>query len=355
MSTTLTSAGLSLTVTDTSDGGATIAVTPLALPVTPAVVTVAGPLTMFGDSTGGGIVSNVASQLGVTADDQSVSGDQAADQATHVYSYSPTTPHAFIMGTGINDERVYGTDANRLRIMADAESALVAWLALPESQKIRMASAAPALTGSGWTLTQVYGLGRRSNMVGDTATVTIAGRTLYVGVLQQDGQTGAADLYIDGRYITSITCYGQGGALIATQNGTSYTAKLIRVPNLPAGSHTVSIVNRSGGLVYLDWVGGTDGAVSTARPVVFVGNCIPGAFGYPSGGSDAAVAAVNTWIKALVEQLADDGLNVHLVDLFSAITDPPNDISSDGIHPTAQGYSKLFTAYTTAIKAAVTW
>lgn len=322
------------------------------LPPTPEPTPVTGSLTLFGDSTGAAILSVVSSARGVASENHAVSGAQAIDLAGSVYGQAPTGPSVFLYGTGINDERVYGTEPGLLRMMADSQLAQLAWLALSESQKVRGVSAAPVYTGDGWAPTPVYGLGKRASSPGDTVSCLVSGIHVYAAFIQQRNGTGEADLFVDGRFIQRVTTAGALGASVMSQNGASYTAKLVRVADLPSGPHTVTVVAVTASPtapVYVDWVGATDGAVSPVRPFVLVGNSIPGTNGYPSGGSLEAVAAVNAWIAANVAQLAADGLNVRPVDVCSAITDPANDIDADGVHPTAQGYQKIGAVYLAAM------
>lgn len=62
----------------------------------------------------------------------------------------------------------------------------------------------------------------------------------------------------------------------------------------------------------------------------------------PLGFNDSVVRAFNATIPGIVENAANAGKNVHLVDMYSALT--AADLA-DGVHPNAGGYSKMATVW----------
>jgi lysophospholipase L1-like esterase len=66
----------------------------------------------------------------------------------------------------------------------------------------------------------------------------------------------------------------------------------------------------------------------------------------PISGYDETVQAFNATIPGLVEEQVNAGKNVHLVDLYSALTTAD---LADGVHPNEGGYSKMATGWYEAL------
>lgn len=288
-----------------------------------------------------------ASAMGWTLTNTAVDGAQAADIADQVYAVTVSgTSRAYWLAVGVNDERTYLTNTGKRDVFKYAHLAELAWLAIPDSAKIKGTNAAWTYAGT-WSNTSAYGLGKNSSTVNDTATVTVSGTVIYFASIIQDGQTGVYTIKVDGVLNTTGTTVP--GGTISTVNGRNYAPKLYRISGLASGSHTIEIKLTSGSPVYVDWITGNEQAGFTSGPPVYVCNTTKlAAAGYVTyGGSVTNTAAYNDIISANIATLVGDGLNLTPVDFFNAI-DPTTDIIGDGVHINDAGNIKLKNALVTA-------
>jgi lysophospholipase L1-like esterase len=299
-------------------------------------------LISFGDSITAGIdatlgypfllASDKAAMLKVFA----VSGAMAADQYAQINSYAPRYGDEITYMIGANDERIYGTDANKLANFKGILAAEAYYLA------------SVTQNANAWAKTGIWGnnvpntLGVSSHTAGSTLTANFTGDLLTFGYVIQDGQSGTFNVTVDG--VSKGNFNNFGAANVATQNGRGYGPMLGRITGCGPGSHTVVFTTLNSGYVYLDWVG--TGAGPNSQKLFLSSISKMTAAGYASlGGSDANVATYNAAISALVTQMQADGLlNVAFVDAGPNI-DVTSDLISDGFHPNQQGQTNLAAAF----------
>ncbi len=137
---------------------------------------------------------------------------------------------------------------------------------------------------------------------------------------------------------------------ITSYNGYPYSERLHRFPGLAAGSHTIEVKMTGPSNVYVQWAAGN---MQTVFPEVFVNNIIR-PFDYTWGGSLANIQSYNAGIAQIVSELRADGLDVTLVDLYSAL-DPATDIHSDKLHANDSGNAKIAVADMLAICGPITY
>ncbi len=308
----------------------------------------AGPA-VYGDSvsvgvgatSGNGYVPLLQTALGVTLTNYAVSGAMAADQAVVAKS---GVGDKFVINIGTNDSHRYGTDTTKREYFKQSLRALIALSAMPA----RINGRAGALSGTWSDDAYSVNVGTWSMTANDTATFTVSGTAVYVGMKYYAGAYGAADILVDGVVKASITTPNPG----FTTGNNSYPYDqdgTLRFGGLSPGSHTVQIKIKAGSgspaVVYLQWVAGSD---QLAKPSVYVSKIHRwNATGYASvPNSDANIADYNAMIAAIVAEFQADGLNVTLVD---PALDPSTDLSSDGIHPNNAGHLKIKNAFYAAM------
>jgi hypothetical protein len=325
----------------------------------------------YGDSitvnVGASIPANAYAALIGTAENaavnnQAISGSQITTQIDRVYATTIAQNAQSLILTGYNDMRNYGTNTGQQQMYTDALKASLAWLAVPESAKIRACawngsvcvSAGAGVTYTGtWVHSIAYaGLGANTAGTG-TATVSVTGSTIYLGYIKLPTIAGSFTVAVDGG--SPVTVNGNLGQ--TDGNGRAYGGALYRVSGLNNVAHTV-VISWVSGTVYFDWIAGLPGPYSTVgkNPALYVGNCLRmTTAGYAAGGSgsyiagsDAAVIQFNAIILAAVQLLQGDGLTVTLVDAMSAYN-PTTDVAVDNIHPADAGHAKIANAFLLAM------
>jgi lysophospholipase L1-like esterase len=286
-------------------------------------------------------VNVLGAAIGQTIVNLGKAGDMVPDKADEVYGTSAAAGDVSLLTLGINDQRIYGSDAVKRGYFERGLLAEAVWLATGARQT---GISVAAETGT-WENTQVYGIGRCARTAGSTKTFQVAGTTIYLGYILQNGQAGAFDVLIDGVSMGSFVT--SASPPMTTYHGLSYGPQALRFAGLSAGVHTVQVVVSAGDRVYVDWVAGNEQAV---KPRVLIGTVLR-ALSYVNGGSDANVDAYNTAIASIVTALQADGLNVTLVDLHAALN-ITSDLDTDGLHPNNAGHGKIAAAYQSALGAA---
>jgi hypothetical protein len=258
------------------------------------------------------------------------SGATAASQAAAVYGVTPNSSDTYRYMIGTNDQRLSGGSANKRANYAAHMACLVGWSAL-DAKKTRT-DPSWSFTGSGWTNSGVYGIGKRSASTGDKATFSFTGTAVRICGIAQNSQNGVASVKVDGNVVGSWSFTGVGGASIESPG---YAPTVFDVAGLSAGSHTVEIEHTSGSYVYLDWW-----ASDAPSRSIIVGNTPRmTAAGYATyGGSDANVALFNADLLTVVETLNDVfGATIKIADVNAAVV-PASDLLSDGIHLDQSGH-----------------
>jgi lysophospholipase L1-like esterase len=282
---------------------------------------------------------------GWSISNHAVSGSQVPDQAAAVYADTVTNNSVATYMLGTNDQDVYGIDANKLSIFKSGHEAEIAWLAIPNTDKVLGTSSSVAYTGT-WTNTNAYHIGKNTAISGATATFSVTGENVLVEMIQ-------GDQYVQGAYTISIDGVSQGNftsipaASMTTQNGAVYGPELLVFKGLTNSAHTIVITATDTNGVYFDWAAGIS-STTTYTPTVYVANIPYGNnYGY-WGGSSANVDSYNAAIASNVSELAGMGLNVKLVD-DNSVVDPTTDLSSDGLHPNDAGHRAIANAFENVI------
>lgn len=304
-------------------------------------------------SSANGYVNLLAQARGWIATNHAVNGSMVADQADYVYVNDVDNYQQSTLMLGTNDLRFYKEDFYKMLCYERGHRALVAWLAIPHSQKLiaqdLAAVAAGTLVYSGaWSdNVSVYGgdLGRYSSSVGAKVTAYVYGSVVYLATIIIDTGTSTFSVKIDGVQVGLFANACGGGGNIVSINGRSYMPQLLRFGDLSEDTHEVVIEVISVGVnpIYFDWAAGNLGNATKDGPNVWVLN-IPrlAAAGYATyGGTDnGTVSMYNEIIRRNVDQLSDDGLNVALVDSQSRFNNQTM-LDADGIHPNDTGQAAI--------------
>jgi len=279
--------------------------------------------------------------------DYAANNNMAADQGQIGVGLPVIASEVAIVMVGANDERFYQTDPAKKFYFEEAFRRLVADRVLTDRVTARSAS---MIKVGAWNNTQVNSIGMNTTALNASAKATISGDAVYIGynIQNQTAAKGAADVYIDGIKVGSLSSDGTAG--FTTTKGQTWGPTLARFSGLSEGPHEVEVrVTSSGVYFYLDYIAGND---QPAGPMVLASNIIRMApHGYAQfGGSDANVADYNASIAAIVSALASDGFDIRLVDSHSRI-DPAVDLMTDGIHTNLGAQAKLAAGFIAAAEA----
>jgi lysophospholipase L1-like esterase len=298
----------------------------------------------FGDSitagqsaaSGRGYVNLLAQALGVTIQNNGVSGHCAADQAAAIYASSIAAGDVSTYMIGTNEQMKYGTDAAKRGAFKNALLAELAWLAMPNKTTAR--DAAVTYAGS-WGDTPVNSVGKWSWTNGDTASFDIEGDAAFLGFLVHDTQYSTADIYVDG--VKKTTFNGHAPGVTTKIPTTQYAPALVALTGLGTGAHNIEIVITSAtgspNKLFFDWF-----AAPNAGATVVMGSLNRlTASGYATyGGSDENTLDYMTTTKEAAEVLQAFGLDIRFIDNIGTLI-PANDLVSDGVHPNSVGHYKL--------------
>ncbi len=288
--------------------------------------------------------------LGVPAGNWCRQGDTAADlsrQWVPFHSTPTSTDHQlYTVMIGANDAYRYGIPQTALSTYTQEVGAALAWLALPNSDKV-LANAATQQTGT-WSPDVGFGLISSDARASLSFNVNqaVAGRNLYVVYhvwALPYGQAGKASIAVDGAVQATVEESQNSGAFLPTENGTYDTYLVQTVPLGAAGPHTVTFtsVGPSGSAVGLLWAGvaQADYHAVDGAPRVLVGLITNS----PSGNQTYAADIFNLQLKSLVPAMAADGMNLVIVPT-DRVLDPGGDFV-DLLHPNNAGHAKLAAAF----------
>jgi hypothetical protein len=251
-----------------------------ALPYTTSVVN------FYGDSittgVGASITANawaylLAARMGWTMGMQAISGCSIMDWIINAYNQTINNDSISVVLPGFNDARYVGGNAAQQAAYKSALYAALAYLAIPDSQKIKANDARVTYAGT-WAASGVRSYGKFTNYQSSTATFVVNGSAVYCSVIQQLGNGGIVQVTIDGVNMGSFnlqTSVGNGGA-VSTIN---YMPTLLRFAGLSDGKHTVVLTKTdatdvsNGHAVSIDWVAGS-APLSGGQSKVFVGSTL---------------------------------------------------------------------------------
>lgn len=331
-----------------------------------------------------GYIYQAARINGWAINNHAVSGSKLPDQAPVVYGVTPTAGKNYVICLGTNDIFFWGSltgnDPNKVDNYRGGMSALLAYLAIPQTNKLLANDSRMTLTGtwasSSTAFSPYWGFGMVSTTNGSTMTATVYGTSVYLAITIANGNTGTFTVTIDnGVQINPLTGFTGfncvGTSTIFSNTGPTYQPYLIRFAGLENLAHTVTVTvtsaTNAANQVFVDWVSGNSGVAGTTNtqfntgPVVYANNIIMMAgFNYTAAGGTQHINSVfNLALKDAAKDLAGDGLNIGFVNLLAAInptvfdagTNPLGDLAPDGIHPFLAGHNKMrdqVLAYTNA-------
>jgi hypothetical protein len=311
-------------------------------------------LRTWGDSITYGMLASVAAKKyanlvtaaqGWTLIDSGVSGNMVADFGSPIYAVAvkPYDRYSYMIGT--NDGRHNGVSAPLQALYKSGLAAQMAWLAIPDENKLYGISGAVTYTGA-WTATPTgWTLGKYTQAAGATAAFSVTGTTIYIGTIVIDTTFGLSSSWtvtVDGvnqGSFTSVT-----SETLTTFNATPHNIPgLIRIAGLSAGTHAV-VVTQTSGIVYFDWAAGNANAATSTGPFLWQSSIIrQSTSGYGTfGSSDTIVAAYNVDVADNVAKLLADGLHVYLWDSWAAVNNTTD--LADGLHPNDAGHAKIAAA-----------
>lgn len=310
----------------------------------------AGTLYAFGDSITVGLsatpgysyVSRIAQAKGWVVDNRAYNGHQVPDTAARVYGLPVQSDTVSVWLAGFNDYRFFGASPVGFETYRNGVMALAAWLAIPETAKVR----ARTLSGD-WGNTAAYGLGRYHSTKGASLTFHVTGTVVYVAGIAMVNGGGVFGVTVDGS--PAGIGYCSGGAL--SLSGVGYSPFLVRIPGLRPGQHEVVVTVQSQvGNVFVDWVAG-----NIAGPTLYLGGPLRMA-DYASAfvtsqnpamtkGSDAIVRKYSEATREIARQLSSDGLDVVFVDPNSRYRPELGDETQPDVHPNDQGHARIAEAF----------
>lgn len=287
-------------------------------------------------------IGRIANARGDTLTNLGLSGVEPQDLSNSLFTISRATLASYFYMAGVNSQRRWGVNPANLQNFRDCIASHLLFLALNPADMISGLSF--ATTGAGWAATPVHGsLGVNTNTLNSQATATLAGDVLYVSTITQDSAPGQYEIWVDGilRGTYSTTPY----STIASALGTSYAARLIRLPGCGAGSHTVAIksiaATGTANKTYIDWATGSAMRTSWHADVTI---CTPTPFsaaGYiAAGGSLDATKAYGAAVKDVAAILSADGYPIRACDTFGVI-DVGADLQVDNCHPNDNACNKM--------------
>lgn len=293
--------------------------------------------------------SILATNLGQTITSYAHGGDQVGDQLPFVVARpAPGASDTSIIFLGTNHQK-QGVNATKQGYFKDGLRSLILHRALATKQA---AASVAGETGT-WAGTGLWSsFGRASSAVTSTKTFTVSGTTVYLSMLIVDtaGGAGSYEVRIDGGTAQSFNSTAAG---ITSPNGYPYSERAHRWSGLSSGTHTIEVKMTGASNLYVQWAGSND---QTVKPKVYVANIprmssstAPG-MGYAAwGGSTPNVQSYNADIAAVVAELVADGLDVTLVDIYSAVNDTTDLHTADGLHLSDAGHVKVAAAFLTAM------
>jgi lysophospholipase L1-like esterase len=300
----------------------------------------------YGLSAGQGWADLVAAAKGWTLTNTAASGTllEDAGQMDNIYSQTPATSSSYMLLTGFNDARAFGSGSGQ-QTYRDALYAALAYLSIPQASKILPGTSAVTTTGT-WTAASQGSYATTVN--GNTLRFYLQGPTIYLVSERVSGQTGQFSLTVDDVSYGTFNCYGNS----ITPMLRGYAPFLIPLRGLHTGKHKVEITKTAGDYVYFNWAASPAAAQGEAGPNVWVGNCLRmNVSGYPDGApnhshaNDVIMRSYNAIIRMAVADLTADGLSAVYVDAASRYDPDTADVQADNIHPSAAGATKIAAAF----------
>ena len=250
--------------------------------------------------------------------------------------------------SGTNDVWLCGPSAGCVQNYTEALGAALAWLAMPEGDKV-FAQQSVERTGV-WANDDTVrtGLGLASAVAGSSVTIplrqSVAGRQVYVAWRATDSSGASATISIDGAVVDTVYGYGNDGVPLHTQNGGTTTVFLKTYPLGGVGLHELSITVQPDSMTddafTLLWAGVPSGSYGQTGVPHLIAGGIP-AENY--GLRPDLTALYDGLVRSVVTQLQADGLYVQFAATHDVLTAQSDYV--DILHPNDMGHQKLATAF----------
>jgi lysophospholipase L1-like esterase len=281
--------------------------------------------------------------------DYGVPGDESCDVPNRIFAAgdSPTlqsqTLYTLLIST--NDADFKGAGAYET-VFNLCQQAAIAWLALPAELKTLATSGTVTTSGPTHSDTMF------ASLATDAANATIVfplslavTRPVYLWYTVTDGSAGTFTASLDGAVRGSIA--SSTSPAIATVNGSARSLALLRIPSVPAGTHTLALTQTSIGASGMDILGV---GVPPAQPPASMPRLLVGTTprqligsGAPCDVYSAICAAYIADITANVALLQADGLNITLFTSAKYMSGTSADMA-DSVHPNPRGHQEIFHA-----------
>jgi hypothetical protein len=287
---------------------------------------------------------------------KAVNGATVIDAADSIYATQippgSRTLVTYIIGSTEGAAGLVNNSNNR-QLWRRIQRPQIAWLAIPESRKIRAQDPRWQYTGTWLPSDDRYpgapGLGRYATAVGSRAEVTVYGNRVVYGYTVADNTTGVVFQGVDQgqeypphyqNFFPSVPITGLGTAR-------NYAPHIGWLTNLSLGYHTMWWEITTAGRVQLDWAAGL-----TCQNLPWVySSGPPGYNGQPPDSQFTAGAPgwINSEAQRNAEGFWDDGLLSRWVDLAGWVDPTTGFNPGDLVHPNAEGNRQIYEAYRAAL------
>ncbi len=264
-----------------------------------------------------------------------------------------------------NDQASYGPLPYRVGYARGCIEAQTAWLAIPESQKIR-GNSSKTINTEAWLGAAQNSAGSYTLTSGATKTFVVTGKTIYLATARMTG--GAATRYtvsVDGNLVydpsSRSTTFDQSmdvSGLTGSPVNESIIQNFIRVSGLTDSEHSVVYTCVAPSVVgcYIFYAAGIKAdSSSTAGPVVYSLSPIYNSFRHRIGYMNNATTSIyrDEWAQ-MVSELDDDGLQVIGLDATDPkVYNPTTDSQADGVHPSVIGHAHIAAAFVAKVKQGI--
>lgn len=270
----------------------------------------------------------------VTTINTAVDSAQAADDSRIVQESEPDPKKVYVTCIGTNDAGQYKDNAAKKAFFKNVFRAILAWRLLPDRKTGRGPKAGITFTGTWLDSPSPNTCGKYTTQNGATATATVSGDTVFVGVSAGDyvDMGESINITIDGVSKGTFSVKVPG---VATWLNQWWSRVAWKFTGLGAGNHTVVVTQNSptGKFLHLDWIAGSDQTTKTRVQVGNVTKC--SAAWYAGGGvTEAMISDYNSIIAEVVAEFP----YARLVDLFSAWNAAAY-LQADGAHWNETGHA----------------
>jgi lysophospholipase L1-like esterase len=306
-----------------------------------------------GSCNSNGYANLLTTDEGATINNRGSSGDQVCETAVSAFTNENpgATKNALYTDLiGTNDANVKGAGTYETGVFKGCLSAALSWLTIPSTFKVTAQNAACVKTGSGW-LNGPTGyfpsISKYTTNQGDSVacTITTYGGPIEVWYLTEDDWTNSTFSY-------SVTGGSSGSAnsfttpAVATQHVTNKGPQVLRLGNLAAGSHTVTLTLTSptgaGNNFLLMGIGTPSPFSYWGAPEIFQG----GVLRQQNDANAAATLAYDADVQSVVSSLAADGMRTFFVPVRSYVNSTTD--MFDTLHPNTTGHQHLRDAFAAA-------